>query len=490
MKHIIVLLLLTFSITGWAQTDMEEQEFIKKGKIKTTYINYAGKHQTPDYQEFKRISEIRNVESKNGEVHNLEIYCEKSSTLKYSRLFVARGNINEDGSLDNVFGFYSEKADMWAIPFEGSIYIINASIRKATSAKDLVIPFVLGPSRASRAELFDYYKPIYLAYQKRVDSENAARYAANKAATEKREAPYRIADKDVVSLKILVSWQNKQKHSSNFFGTFTIFAVGVEATLSNGETIKTNNWSGGKGFLNDYEITTNTGVGYNKEERYKPYFVKPYNFPDDYVEITVKSKYHDLTVTKKLFLDYNEPVQIHYGGIIPFAADAHDGRDLLVKISETFLSRDNSKRLIEYNIHDAGSEEHLATIILEPNVELFVHNRGGRANPGYSNGNDGSFAIEVQGSFDDYNIKNDSRGGIQKSTIENKSDKITIVNKTGKSVCVAHYGGSKSIGNGSSETFSCRDIYYGIMEGANCTGKKGAKIADKEDDCGKTITLD
>ena len=66
----------------------------------------------------------------------------------------------------------------------------------------------------------------------------------------------------------------------------------------------------------------------------------------------------------------------------------------------------------------------------------------------------------------------------------------TIKNNTGKSVCIAHYGGSTSIGKGSSESFSCRDLYYGVMQGASCTGTKGAKIADEAEDCGKTITLD
>jgi len=47
-----------------------------------------------------------------GEVHNFEIYCEKNGTLRYSRKFEIRGTKKSDGSYENLFGYYSERADI------------------------------------------------------------------------------------------------------------------------------------------------------------------------------------------------------------------------------------------------------------------------------------------------------------------------------------------------------------------------------------------
>jgi len=67
-------------------------------------------------------------------------------------------------------------------------------------------------------------------------------------------------------------------------------------------------------------------------------------------------------------------------------------------------------------------------------------------------------------------------------------DKITLINNTGRSICIVQGGSSKSVGSGTTK-FSCSDdIYYGVMNGNNCSSTKGNLIVSKGS-CGKTITL-
>lgn len=521
MKLIHLLLLLFLGQLSFGQ-DMEEQEFLKKGKIKLTYVNYADKYAEPDYTEFKKISEIRKVDGVDGEVHSMEIYCEKSGTLKYSREFVARGNINDDGTMDNVFGYYSDRADMWAVPYDGSIYIINASIRNIKSSKDLVIPYVLGENIAERIDLFNYYKEIYAAYSgekfEREAAESKEKQMAKEMAQEELLNNFSIERNNIESIKVIHKWSPYIN-----FGERSVI-IGIDATLDNGHNIKSKLFDGvaiddefiyeieGAHDFDQYNPTSNGGYCH----LYVSHKEKPTS--DDCVKVKVKRRSTgELLAEDKINIDYDYSLYFSFkgdGGIRGYAGD--DGADVIVDIeqiehSETWEPLLLYKIQYDYGTTDYDGNPNKGTkyVKMNPTTELKITYHGGDGGNGntggYAGGKEGSLVLNVASNVEEYNFVHfgidgesgyaDYQGEVEysddySSSSDYSSDEITVENETGQSVCVAHSGGSTSIGNGSSETFSCRDLYYGVMDGASCTGTFGSKIADEDNDCGRTITLE
>lgn len=517
MKKLSLLLLLVSIKVCFGQYEMEKFEILKNGKIKTTHINYADKHSEPDYQQFKKISEIRNVKVVKGEVHSMEIYCEKSSTLRYSREFVARGNKNDDGTLDDVFGYYSERADMWAVPFEGSIYIINASIRNVTSSKDLVIPFVLGEEIASKLDLFNYYKAIYADYSggkfEREEKESREKRLEKQLSEDRKLDLWSIEKNEIKSIKVIYEIQPEVSFSSSSID----IKIGVETELGNGNTVKTD-YFGGVAIESDYLYEVEGAYKWHKSE--DPSLGGMYKIKisseDDYswsdaIKIKVKRRSTgQLLAEETIIREYNHPIQLDYSG---YNGDrgytGSNGSNVVVDVEE-ILHSETLEPLLLYTVRsDNGYRKTLTYVKMSPTAKLSITYYGGKGGDGnmkgHAGGKKGSLTVNVSPDVSTYNLVHfgaDGKGGSadylgeviypknNNTSSNSTSSEITIKNNTGKSVCIAHSGGSTSIGNGSSESFSCRDLYYGVMQGANCTGTKGAKIADEEGDCGRTIVLD
>ena len=519
MKKLSLLLLLVSIKVCFGQYEMEKFEILKNGKIKTTHINYADKHSEPDYQQFKKISEIRNVKVVKGEVHSMEIYCEKSSTLRYSREFVARGNKNDDGTLDDVFGYYSERADMWAVPFDGSIYIINASIRNVTSSKDLVIPFVLGEEIASKLDLFNYYKAIYADYSggkfEREERESREKMLEKKIGEERKLELWSIEKNELKSIKVI------HKISSDVSYGKSAITIGIEADLANGTTVKSN-YFGGVAIDSDYLFEVEGAYKMHESDdasvagifQFIVYSDEDYSW-SDVIKVTVKRRSTgEVLVEENIQRDYMQEVHLDFSGFNGSRGyEGGDGANVVVDVEEIFHT-ETLEPLVLYTVRsDNGYTQTLNYVKMSPTAKMQITYYGGKGGDGnlkgLLGGKKGSLIVNADPQVTAYNLTHygadgesgsaDYQGDIvsknntnssNSSSSSSTSSEITIKNNTGKSVCISHYGGSTSIGNGSSESFSCRDLFYGVMDGANCTGTKGAKIADEDDDCGRTISLD
>ncbi len=533
MRILLLLLMLPLMIGVYGQVDMEEQEYLKNGKIKMTHINYAQKYAKPDYKEFKKISELRNVKKVKGEVVSMEIYCEKSGTLKYSREFVARGNENEDGTLDNVFGYYSERADMWAVPYNGSIYIINSSIRNISSSKDMVIPFVLGDDVAEYIDLYNYYKEIYAKYSgekfEREERKSKEKLLEKTLKMEEKFDKFSIEKNEISSIKLL------HKFGKISSGT-QLLTLGTEVVLDNGTVVKSQYFDGVAmecDYL--YEVTGTTGSvsywNYTVADDYKcdstaGHYKMPISFKsrpdsDDFISVKVKRRSNgELLLEEKINLNYDAPILFNYSGSKGYRNEkGENGADIIVDV-ELIEHSETWEPLLLYTIQydygttdwDGNPNAGTTYVKMSPEANLTVMNNGGVGgdsnNGGIKGGKPGTLKLNVADNVDKYTFTSSSREGasgwsvykevVYKETTNNSnssnssseiSSEITIANNTGKSVCIAHYGGSTVVNNGSSESFSCRDLYYGVMDGANCTGTKGSKIADENSDCERTITL-
>lgn len=305
-----------------------------------------------------------------------------------------------------------------------------------------------------------------------------------------------IYGKEIEKIEILVDKQNHPSYTSGYFSYFCPFSVSVLTTLKDGTTITSKNiaeWDEKNQALINYQeldFEINAYGCRRNEALYHPYPIADDGY-NPAITIEVTSRY-DESLSKKIEIPigYSEAVEMDYRN--HQAIQTEDGRNFTV---EVWMAKNdhNEKTIVLYDIYEAGVL--VNTVFLAPNVDLWIYNSG----VGSPKGADGAIAVVVKDSRVQgvYSVKTNTKisqsplitSAVSQQTEEDPTE-ITIKNNTGKSVCIAHYGGSTSIGNGSSESFSCRDLFYGVMQGANCTGTKGAKIADKETDCGRTITLD
>jgi len=518
LVSIFCVILSCLSVTS--QVDMEEQEFLKNGKIKITHVNSADNYSEPEFTAYKKISELRKVIKVKDEVTSLEIYCEKSGTLKYSREFVARGMKNDDGTLRDVFGYYSKRADMWAVPYNGSIYIINASIRKIETSKELAVRYVIGENIADRVDLFNYYKAIYAKYEGKTftkeEPETKEELLATTLSPEEKLNTFSIERNEIASIKVIskfTKYVNDRQRS---------VIIGVEAVFENGIVSKTKEFKGG-GINSEYIFEVEGAFGSDIYQDVTLGGWYRYNVStrrslgsDDFIKVKVKRKSNnELLVEGKINIPYDIQLYFDFTGRKGYRnGDGQNGADVELDI-EQIKHSETQEPLLLYTIRydfgtyddDGNPKKGTYQVKMSPKAQLRIHYSGGRGGDGYSSGGEGgkkgSLKLNVSSNVEEYNLEQWGYDGTpgygdyqstadntSSSGSDNASDEITIVNETGKSVCVAHSGGSTSINNGSSEEFSCRDLYYGIMDGAHCTGKFGSKIADEENNCGGTITLE
>lgn len=325
-----------------------------------------------------------------------------------------------------------------------------------------------------------------------------------------KDGHFSIYGKDVEDIDIKITKYDYKDYPSGYFSYYNKFEIVVEATLSDGSIISTDNT---ETFLDpkkntylsylhaDYDVNV-YGCKSMSSSTYMPYPWKDDMYAP-FVTVEVTSNYDSkLTKAVQIPVSYSKPVIVDYRGqssIKPgsYAASPEyiggDGADITVEVW-TGKNEYNGDLIILYDVYETDGEL-LNTVYLEPNVDLLVYTSGSKS----PRGNDGELTVVVKD--DDangyYSVKSDVstpfKGNSNETDIESSSDssdEITVTNKTGQSVCIAHYGGATNVGNGNSITLSCRDIYYGVMDGAHCTGKFGAKIADEDNDCGRTITLE
>lgn len=501
---------------------MENNPMLVKGKIKTSYINYNdGAWEEPNYTliEDKKISEIYDVVVVDGDVSQLTFRHREYGRLRYGRVFVARGNKNDDGTLDNVFGYYSDQADIWAIPYKGSIYFINSSIRNCTSSKELFIHLVMGENIVDRMELFNYYKEIYATYSgekfEREEAESKEKQMAKEMEEEALLNNFSIERNNIESIKVIHKWS---PHIN--FGERSVI-IGIEAVLENGNTIKSKIFDGvaideefiyeveGAHDFDQYRPTSDGGYC----NLYVSYQERPTH--DDCVKVKVKRRSTgELLAEDKINIDYDYSLYFSYkgsGGIRGFEGD--DGADIDLYI-EQIPHSETGEPIILYTIaYDYGNYNYDETpnkgvryVKLNPDAELKINYSGGDGGNGntggYNGGKPGTLTLHVSENVESYKLSHwggegssgyaDYQGSTNTDNnydTETSSNEIIIVNNTGKGVCIVQGGSSRTIG--SKETYDCDDdIYYGIMNGSNCTSSKGSKIASADGDCGRTITIE
>ncbi|CAG5081685.1 hypothetical protein [Parvicella tangerina] len=350
---------------------------------------------------------------------------------------------------------------------------------------------------------FDNIEANELGEEIKYAIEDSRSIKANKAL---QESPYSIYGKEVKDIDVIINKYNNSAYSSGYFGYYCKFEVIVEATLSDGSVISTDNTIS---FLDpksnqyttylhaDYDVAV-YGAKQMNSSTYMPYPWKDIMYRP-YIEVIVTSNYDDqLKKTVQIPLQFEEPVIVDYRGqkqVKPgsYAASPEyiggDGTDITVEVW-TAKNEHNDDLILLYDIYETGGDL-LNTVYLEPNVDLWVYTSGSKS----PRGNDGELTIEVKDeNAVGYSIKSDVSTpyiGNTGSTVSsaNNADEIIIINNTGKGVCLVQGGSSQTIG--SQEDFDCDDdIYYGVMDGNNCTSNKGSKIADADTDCGRTITLE
>ena len=187
--------------------------------------------------------------------------------------------------------------------YDGMLIYYNWSKNNAT------IKYILSPTKEKlnsieKEKIVESLEKYILSVFKN-QSEARSEMAAEKAnQVAKEQAKYSIKDKPLKNLKI--QWVNLPDQISQF----SKIDFAVLATLEDGTVLKTEKL-GGKTRLDDFEISCSGGdVGDNS------LMIKAdaKEIPDDIIRLKIKSKYHNISITKTLKVDYNYPLTVNYNG--------------------------------------------------------------------------------------------------------------------------------------------------------------------------------
>ncbi|MCB9188366.1 MAG: hypothetical protein H6599_03685 [Flavobacteriales bacterium] len=338
-----------------------------------------------------------------------------------------------------------------------------------------------------------------------------------------------IEGKSVSKYDLRLEWQNNE---GSYSDASSSLKVGIIAVLEDGTTLLTNNFEEGFGLYSDYIVNVYGGcLESTKRVDSKGEYYERFHFnktaqdkqlskDEDFLKISVINKSTgEEVVNEKVPLEYYSDVTLDYSNPDgSYCSDGWDGGEIDIEVEELEHS-ETGEPLLYYTItiNNYYKDGKKAYIKMPKTGKLTIYNDGG--NGGDCNGdeykkggNAGTFIVHNQtdealenleliardgreGGFgyppsDYYSSSSDSKySSSSNSSSDNNSSEIIIINNTGKGVCIVQGGTSQTIG--SKEEFDCDDdIYYGVMNGNNCTSSKGAKIADADGDCGKMITLE
>lgn len=281
------------------------------------------------------------------------------------------------------------------------------------------IKYVLVPVGESFSGQHSEWKSKVEAAQNRILDEQKNVRTEIASARDKAEQ----AEKAANSLKgksvrqIRVTWLEMP----TVIGHLTKLKYGIEAELSDGTVLKTNNL-GGKLLWDDFDIEV-SGAEFGEEVL--TIWPDASKIPHDKVVVNVKSKHGAQTATIAVDVTYTEPYVAKHEGWSYAGANGNHGMSLIVLAKADKTAQ--GKPVIKVEINDAQSGKTLQRLKLAPGTALKIEaygangSSGGKERRGYNGGNGGNVTVIQDPNITNFALVVNNKGGQGGSGGPNKS---------------------------------------------------------------------